>query len=151
MSNLTAFLTMIGNSEGTVGIPGSDNGYNVLVGSTYNHPLLFNDYSDHPNVYNARFNSTAAGRYQIIHRTYEAYKTILGLSDFGPAAQDAIATEIIKEFKAYADVMAGDIDSALYKLNSQWASFPGGTSGQHENLPGNLKQAFVNAGGVLSV
>jgi muramidase (phage lysozyme) len=150
MDNLSAFLTMIGVSEGTCTIPTSDNGYNVLVGSTFNHPLFFPSYADHPRIYNPKFNSTAAGRYQIIKGTFDHYKQRLDLPDFSPVSQDAIAREIIKDFGAMAAVEAGDIDTALYKLNSQWASFPGGNSGQHQNAPAALRQAFLDSGGTLA-
>jgi muramidase (phage lysozyme) len=72
MSNIAAFIDTIAYSEGTSTINNSDDGYNVLVGSTPNHPILFNDYSTHPNVLNHALDSTAAGRYQIIHPTFVA-------------------------------------------------------------------------------
>jgi muramidase (phage lysozyme) len=150
MDNISAFLTMIGVSEGTCTLPQSDNGYNVLVGSTPNHLMLFHSYADHPNIYNRALNSTAAGRYQIIHGTWESYKARLTLPDFSPASQDAVATEIIKDFAAMDAVIAGDIDTALMRLNNQWASFPGGNSGQHQNAPAALRQAFIDAGGTLA-
>ena len=43
------------------------NGYNVLVGSTPANPLTFPSYADHPNVFDAALDSTAAGRYQLLH------------------------------------------------------------------------------------
>ena len=66
-SNEKAFLDMIAFSEiGTALLVKSDNGYNVLVGSTAAKPLLFDSYADHPRIYNKQFNSTAAGRYQLL-------------------------------------------------------------------------------------
>jgi muramidase (phage lysozyme) len=70
-ANLNAFLDLIAASEGTPVIPGSDDGYDVLVGATRKHPLLFHSYAEHPNVFNRELDSTAAGRYQIIHKKTE--------------------------------------------------------------------------------
>lgn len=147
MTNRTAFLDTIGFSEGTSTIPGSDNGYNVLVGATPQHPLLFTDYSDHPRVYNAKMNSTAAGRYQILERYYDIYKAELSLEDFSPASQDAIALQMIKEHQALRYIDDGEFELAIVAVAHIWASFPGAGYGQHENDMVTLKQAYLNAGG----
>ena len=64
--NRQAFLDMLAWSEGTSTITESDNGYNVLVGSTPEHPLLFESYADHPRILNPDLDSTAAGRYRLM-------------------------------------------------------------------------------------
>ena len=62
--NQKAFLDMIAFSEiGPALLAKSDDGYDVLVGSTPDRPLLFTSYAEHPNILNAACNSTAAGRY----------------------------------------------------------------------------------------
>ncbi|EPU0333441.1 lysozyme, partial [Enterobacter hormaechei] len=85
-SNLQAFLDMLAWSEGTSRIKGSDNGYNVVVGGS-----LFTSYADHPrkliSLPKLGIKSTAAGRYQLLSRYYDAYKKQLGLKDFSPASQ----------------------------------------------------------------
>lgn len=147
-ANLTAFLTMIGNSEGTISIAGSDNGYNVLVGGT-----LFSSYADHPRIVVDLGNglrSSAAGRYQILERYYDAYKAQLHLPDFSPGCQDAIAIQMITECHAFADVVAGRFDSAVGKCASRWASLPGNNYGQRENKLADLRNTFTDAGGVLA-
>src|SRR4051794_26666927 len=99
---------MIATSEGTAHI--GDRGYNCLVGSTPLKPVLFAGYVDHPRVkvpLGPNLVSTAAGRYQILARYYDAYKARLSLPDFSPASQDAIAVEMIREQEALADVEAG--------------------------------------------
>jgi len=49
--NRCAFLDMIAHSEiGPELLAVSDDGYDVLVGSTAAHPLLFKDYRTHPNM-----------------------------------------------------------------------------------------------------
>ena len=104
--NLKAFLAMIAHSEGTSQIPGSDDGYRVLVGSTPNHPRLFDSYADHPRVLvqlRPGLKSTAAGRYQILERIFDAYKAQLNLPDFSPASQDAIAAQNDPRARGAAD------------------------------------------------
>lgn len=146
MSNLDAFLTMIAVSEGTELI--GDHGYNCLVGGT-----LFDSYADHPRIkvtLSPTLTSTAAGRYQILERYYDAYKQILGLKDFSPSAQDEIAEQMIRERGAFADVAAGRFDVAVAKCANLWASLPGAGYGQHENTLANLQEAFTAAGGQLA-
>ncbi len=46
---------------------------------------LFTDYSDHPRklvTLNPKLKSTAAGRYQLLSRWWDAYRKQLGLKDF---------------------------------------------------------------------
>ena len=70
MSNESAFLDMIAWSEiGPALLAVSDNGYNVIVGSTPSNPNLFISYSDHPRKLvqlRPGLVSTAAGRYQLL-------------------------------------------------------------------------------------
>lgn len=151
MSNLDAFLTMIAVSEGTYDI--GDRGYNCLVGSTPERPFLFTSYADHPRQrieLQPGLWSTAAGRYQILERYYDAYKAQLRLPDFSPTSQDAIATQMIREQHAYADAAAGRFDEAVAKCSNIWASLPGAGYGQHENDLAELREAFTAAGGILA-
>lgn len=151
MSNLDAFLTMISVSEGTYDI--GDRGYNCIVGSTPEHPHLFTSYADHPRVkvmLRPGLISTAAGRYQILERYFDAYKAQLGLPDFGPGSQDAIAIQMIREQHAADDVLAGRFDEAVQKCANIWASLPGNAYGQPENDLAQLREAFTAAGGELA-
>jgi muramidase (phage lysozyme) len=151
MSNLDAFLTTIAISEGTQFI--GDRGYNVIVGSTPSHPYLFDSYADHPRI-SVRLSptlvSTAAGRYQILERFYDAYKASLILPDFSPNSQDAIATQMIRERHALDDVMTGRLESAVSKCSSIWASLPGNTYQQHQNTMASLQSAYTQSGGSLA-
>jgi muramidase (phage lysozyme) len=150
-TNQKAFLDAIAFSEiGRALLDASDNGYNVLVGSIPSHPLLFESYADHPNVYNAQCDSTAAGRYQILHRFWVVYKSQLRLSDFSPASQDAVALQMIKECHALDDIDAGMFDDAITKCASRWASLPNSTYGQHTNTIAALRVAYRAAGGQLA-
>lgn len=140
---------MIAWSEGTSRIPGSDNGYNVLVGATSQHPLLFKSYADHPRIINHALNSTAAGRYQLLARYFDAYKASLHLSDFSPASQDLIALQQIRECKALDDIDAGEISAAVNKCGRIWASFPGSPYGQRQNKISDLITIYEKAGGTI--
>jgi muramidase (phage lysozyme) len=153
MTNLEAFLAMVAHSEGTQDIPGGDRGYKVIVGSTIEKPILFDSYADHPRKrvqLSPGLSSTAAGRYQILARYYDAYRAALKLPDFSPASQDAIAIQMIRERQAYNDVCAGRIDEAVAKCASIWASLPGNNYGQHENSLTALRGAYTDAGGKLA-
>ena len=151
MSNLNAFLTMVALSEGTELI--GDHGYNCIVGSTPAHPHLFSSYADHPRIavrLSPALISTAAGRYQILERFYDAYKASLNLPDFSPASQDAIATQMIRERHALDDVLAGRLESAVAKCSGTWASLPGNEYGQHQNTLASLQSAYTQSGGSLA-
>jgi muramidase (phage lysozyme) len=149
-SNEKAFLSMIAFSEGTIQIPNSDNGYQVLVGSTSSHPLTFSSYATHPDILNIKLNSTAAGKYQIIHPTWVSLCKKLGVSDFSPATQDAMALELIREHGAIEDINNGNFVLAVRKCNSVWASLPDGNSGQHENDIAILQNSYINSGGTIN-
>jgi muramidase (phage lysozyme) len=149
--NQKAFLDMIAHSEiGPELLAVSDNGYNVLVGATPKHPLLFDSYATHPNILNKALNSTAAGRYQLLYRFYVAYVHTLKLPDFSPTSQDAIALQQIKERRAFDDIEAGNITSAITKCSNIWASLPGNNYGQHVNAIASLQDAYTEAGGTLA-
>lgn len=151
MSNLDAFLTMIAISEGTNSI--GDRGYNCLVGSRPQMPILFGSYADHPRItiqLSTALSSTAAGRYQILKRYFDAYKVQLDLHDFSPASQDAIATQMIRERNALSDIMAGRFDAAIARVSNIWASLPGNNYGQHQNDLTALRKSYTDAGGELA-
>lgn len=146
--NVGAFLDMIAVSEGTYGK--GDDGYNVLVGGK----LFDNGYRDHPRILvdlpRLKIKSTAAGRYQLLMRYYDAYKRLLGLPDFSPASQDAIAIQQIKERGALGDIEAGRITSAVGRCKNIWASLPGNNYGQHQHEMKYLLAAYQDAGGTLA-
>lgn len=143
--NMQAFLDMISHAEGTDRF-GDQDGYNVIVGGD-----LFDSYADHPNVrvwlpaYN--IHSTAAGRYQILHRYWLHYKKQLGLPDFSPESQDRYAIQQIRERRAYDDVIAGRIPEAIEKCRNIWASLPGAGYGQREVPVQKLVAYYRQKGG----
>lgn len=149
--NLKAFLDMIAWSEiGPALLAVSDNGYNVCVGSTPAHPILFPSYATHPRIRNAATNSDAAGRYQFMGRFWPAYSLQLSLPDFGHDSQDRWCIQLIHECHAQADIEAGHFDSAVVKCNSRWASLPGSAYGQRTNELADCRKAYVAAGGTIA-
>jgi len=145
-----AFLDMLAWSEGTdkPGQPTRNRGYDVIVGGT-----LFTSYADHPRklvTLNPKLKSTAAGRYQLLSRYWDAYRIQLGLNDFSPASQDAVALQQIKERGALPLIDKGDIRQAIDRCSNIWASLPGAGYGQFEHKADNLIARFKAAGGKVS-
>src|SRR5512140_1944771 len=107
---------MIAWAEGTSVIPGSDDGYRVIVTSTPAEPILFDSYDDHPRRVmrlSGTLFSSAAGRYQLLARYYDAYQASLNLTDFSPGNQDLIAIQQIRECKALRAVERGYFAEAV--------------------------------------
>ncbi len=149
--NTLAFLDMLAWSEGT------DNGkqrtrnhgYDVIVGGE-----LFSSYIDHPRkpvaLPKLGITSTAAGRYQLLSRYWDAYKDSLKLvGGFTPANQDRVAVQQIREQGALKDIKAGRITQAIAKCSNIWASLPGAGYGQREHAAEQLIVHYVIAGGML--
>lgn len=149
--NVCAFLSMLAWSEGTDNgkQPTNDRGYDVIVGGG-----LFRGYADHPRalVYlpKLRIQSTAAGRYQLLRRYYDAYKKTLGLKDFSPLSQDLIALQQIRERRALPLIQAGKIPEAIKAVSNIWASLPGAGYGQPEHKLANLLAVYRAAGGKVA-
>lgn len=143
--NVQAFLDMISFAEGTDRY-GEDRGYNVIVGGE-----LFSDYTDHPNILVSLprygIKSSAAGRYQILHRYWVHYKKQLDLPDFSPPSQDMYAIQQLKERRAYEDIKKGRIEQAITKVSNIWASLPGAGYGQREVKMQELVSKWKEFGG----
>ena len=97
-----AFLDMLAWSEGNW-IPDVRNQKSWLwrqVGGE-----LFTDYPITPFrklvTLNPKLKSTGAGRYQLLSLLRDVYRVVLGLKDFSPKSQDAVALQQIKERGAY--------------------------------------------------
>lgn len=133
-NNLRAFLDMLAFSEGTDNgrQKTNNNGYDVIVGGS-----LFTSYADHPRklipLPNLGIKSTAAGRYQLLVRYWDVYRKQLGLKDFSPDSQDAVAIQQIRERKALPAIESGQIERAINLCSNIWASLPGAGYGQHEH------------------
>lgn len=118
--NLRKFLMLITFTEGT---DRQKTPYNELFGFTN-----FEGFAKHPEILikASNYSSTAAGRYQILKGTAKMLK----MKDFTPESQDLAAIKLIKNAKAYDDVIAGNWEKAIEKTNKVWASLPGSPYGQ---------------------
>lgn len=149
--NVTAFLDMLAWAEGTDNgrQPTRDRGYDVIVGGQ-----LFRSYADHPRVLvdlpKLRIQSTAAGRYQLLRRYFDAYRKTLNLRDFSPLSQDLIALQQIRERGALPLIKAGKIADAIARVRNIWASLPGAGYGQHEQRLDRLLEVYRKAGGEVA-
>ena len=106
-----------------------NHGYDVIVGGE-----LFTDYSDHPRklvTLNPKLKSTGAGRASF--PLVMPYRKQLGLKDFSPKSQDAVALQQIKERGALPMIDRGDIRQAIDRCSNIWASLPGAGYGQFEH------------------
>lgn len=143
-NNTQAFLSMIAWSEGTSG----PDGYRTLFGGG-----TFDSYADHPRIYVPFRNtsSSAAGRYQILARTWDSLQNKLHLPDFSPDSQDQAAIELIRQRGALNDVRAGRVSDAINKCAKVWASLPGAGYNQPERKLAALQQVYADAGGTTEV
>ena len=130
-------------------VGGTDNGrqktrkrVDVIVGGE-----LFTDYSDHLKLpLNPKLKSTGAGR---LPNWWDAYRKQLGLKDFSPKSQDAVALQQIKERGALPMIDRGDIRQAIDRCSNIWASLPGAGYGQFEHKLDSLIAKFKEAGGTV--
>lgn len=155
-ANVCAFLDVLAFSEiGIQLLAVSDDGYNVIVGSTAKVPILTSSYADHPRRL-IRLNalgikSDAAGRYQFLSTTWDPLARRLGLEDFSPLNQDRAAIELLRECGALPHVLAGgwlaanEITAAIARAAPIWASLPGNNYGQHQNKLLALLTEFARA------
>ena len=146
--NMRAFLDMLAVNLDTSTIRGSDDGYNVSADGS-----LFPSYADHPRQrvwFSLRaIWSTAAGRYRITARNFDAYKAALHLADFSPMSQDLIAQQQIREQFANEFVENGQLRMAVARCRNIWGGLPGSIYGPHEQHFAMLKAVYQQAGGSL--
>ena len=123
-----------------------NHGYDVIVGGE-----LFTDYSDHPQTCHAKPKTqiNRRRRYQLLSCWWDAYRKQLGLKDFSPKSQDAVALQQIKERGALPMIDRGDIRQAIDRCSNIWASLPGAGYGQFEHKADSLIAKFKEAGGTV--
>ena len=117
-----AFLDMLAWSEGTDNgrQKTRNHGYDVIVGGE-----LFTDYSDHPRkLVTLNPNSNQQAPTPAFSCWWDAYRKQLGLKDFSPKSQDAVALQQIKERGALPMIDRGDIRQA--RLLQQYLGFTAG-------------------------
>ncbi|CAG9173020.1 glycoside hydrolase family 104 protein [Cupriavidus respiraculi] len=150
--NMAAFLDMLGFSEGTTTVAGSDDGYNVNVGGE-----LFAGYDRHPRraVLTRWGLSDAAGRYQIMAAipgkirtdTWDWASRACKVFDFSPASQDKVAAYLVTRRGALPDLLEGRFAAAVEKCRKEWASLPGAGYGQREHRLELLREKYLAFGG----
>ena len=146
---IKAFLDMLAWSEGTDNgrQKTRNHGYDVIVGGE-----LFTDYSTSPSQNNHAKPKTQINRRRTLpasFRWWDAYRKQLGLKDFSPKSQDAVALQQIKERGALPMIDRGDIRQAIDRCSNIWASLPGAGYGQFEHKADSLIAKFKEAGGTV--
>ena len=120
-----ALLDTIAFTEGTSG-RGKD-GYNVTF--AYH---TFSSCASHPDltICSGNFCSTAAGRYQILTKTWNR----LGFNGFGPANQDRAGMKLVAMRGANVPtgrpMTATEFSNTMDRISYEWASLPPGRYGQ---------------------
>jgi muramidase (phage lysozyme) len=144
--NVRAFLHTIRVGEGTA----DPMGYRRRFGGSH-----FDTYADHPRriitagLGSNRYDSSAAGAYQFLSKTWTECATALGLADFSPRNQDAAALFLIDRRRALDDVIAGRFEDAVKKCAREWASLPGSPYGQPTKTMHEALTTYTAAGGSL--
>ena len=95
-----------------------NHGGDVIVGGE-----LFTGQFDHSSQTchaKPKLKSTGAGRHQLLSRWWDAYRKQLGLKDFSPKSQDAVALQQIKERGALPMIDRGDIRQAIDRCSNIW-------------------------------
>ena len=143
-----AFLDMLAWSEGTDNgrQKTRNHGYDVIVGGE-----LFTDLRSPSQTCHAK-PKTQINRRRTLpasFRWWDAYRKQLGLKDFSPKSQDAVALQQIKERGALPMIDRGDIRQAIDRCSNIWASLPGAGYGQFEHKADSLIAKFKEAGGTV--
>lgn len=143
--NVAAFLRAIRVGEGTA----DDGGYHRIVGGELAQTLV-----DHPRkmVWLPRYkvNSSAAGAYQFLSKTWDGLVRQYEFPSFEPQWQDAGAVGLIIGRKALDAVRRGDIRAAIALCNKEWASLPGSPYGQRTEGMDRVLLEYRKWGGTLS-
>lgn len=127
-----AFLGALAQGE-------SGDNYNSIVGGG-----SFDDFSQHPNVYVPKYNSTAAGAYQFTHGTWNGQVKRLGLQDFSPHSQDLAAVDLLQQQGAIRNLLSDNLDGAIFSAARDWYSLPAGNSGKNRSGAPKSIQDFKN-------
>lgn len=103
---------------------------------------------------NDGYDSSAAGKYQVIQDTLAACKKEMGLSGnekFDPAMQDRIALHLLNK-RGYQDFLKGNLSAEKFanNLSKEWASLPKDGSGLSYYHGDGLNRSGVGWGTVLA-
>lgn len=161
---VAAFLYAIRCSEHNAADVASGRDY-----QTFYSGLRFVDMTDHPVItgelkgvklpdamckaagYGPGCVSTAAGAYQITRPTWVEFRELSPrLPDFSPASQDAAAARILERLGVRRLLYAGDVQGAIMKASTRWASLPGSTAKQGGRTMAFVLDKFSQAGGTYA-
>lgn len=143
--NMRAFMRVIRAGESSQG----DEAYRMIVGGGF-----FDSFDDHPrrlvHIKSLGVDSTAAGAYQFLSRTWDGCVKALSLPDFSPPIQDIAAVYLVRGRGALTDVLAGNLEVAIAKCAREWASLPGSPYGQPTRSMAQAKATYEQYGGAYA-
>ena len=121
-----------------------NHGYDVIIGGEFitDYPITRKFVTLNP-----KLKSTGAGRYQLLSRGCQCKQ--LGLKDFSPKSQDAVALQQIKERGALPMIDRGDIRQAIDRCSNIWASLALGAGYGQPGAYDSLIAKFKEAGGTV--
>lgn len=149
-ANVGAFLRVIREGESSQG----PDAYRMRWGGLGKPVAYFDDFSRHPRIFEPTTGgrqSSAAGAYQIVATTYDSIAPSLGITDFSPASQDALAIALIDRRGALDDVLAGRIRTAIADLRQEWTSLPGAVESSGRYTMERALAVYAKYGGRLAV
>ena len=95
---------------------------------------------------NPKLKSTGAGRYQLLSRWWDAYRSVA--EDFSPKSGTLWHCGRLRR-GALPMIDRGDIRQAIDRCSNIWASLPGAGYGQFEHKADSLIAKFKEAGGTV--
>lgn len=142
-----ALHDVIAWAEGTRGR--SRDGYDVMFAFEIAASCV-----SHPNVC-TKFGSTcstAAGRYQFLHRTWTAAASARDLDTFEPENQERAAEYLISTVRRVSvpqdrAMTASELANAMEKLSYEWASLPPARYGQSAKSPADVRATYCSFAG----
>jgi muramidase (phage lysozyme) len=137
-----AFLDLISYAEGTF----ESRGYYRLFGNNWCDDLM-----EHPRqlfcgiVNGKELCTTAAGRYQMLARTFDWLAPYSQVNDFSPINQDCLAIQLLYLNHAVDYIRSGNILPAIRRVANIWPSLPGSIYNQgSKKVISDLEMFFKN-------
>lgn len=149
LANVRAFLRVARQGESSQ----SDEAYRMRWPGLGKPPAYFDDFSQHPRMFEPTTGgrvSSAAGAYQITATTYDDFAPGLGIGDFTPASQDALAIAIIASEGALAPLLAGRFDEAVILCRGRWTSLPGAEENNPRWTLAKARALYASYGGAFA-
>jgi len=137
--HVCAFLDLIAHAEGTLG----EDEYRIMYGMH-----ICDSFKDHPRqvicaeLKGRMWCSSAAGKYQIVQKTWDSLRKMMKLNDFSPINQDRAALRLIRDAGALNLIKDDKLEEALYKVRKIWASLPGAPYNQPTKKVSELKEVY---------